>query len=79
MIQVINPYSIVLLLSLVVAVGTTVAAWQMRPAAGSPPLTALMASVACWLCAHIFEIAPIARRRARVAVRVTIASTPASG
>ncbi|WP_254524221.1 histidine kinase N-terminal 7TM domain-containing protein [Natrinema caseinilyticum] len=53
---VIDPYSLVLLLSLVVAVGTTGAAWRMRPAAGSVPLTALMASVACWLCAHILEI-----------------------
>ncbi|MGQ3413215.1 histidine kinase N-terminal 7TM domain-containing protein [Natrinema sp. LN54] len=53
---VINPYSVVLLLSLVVAVGTAVAAARSRPAAGSVPLTALMASVALWLGAHVLEI-----------------------
>ncbi|ELZ16781.1 multi-sensor signal transduction histidine kinase [Haloterrigena salina JCM 13891] len=52
----INPYSIVLLLSLVVAVGTAVAAWRSRPAAGSVPLSALMASVAFWLGTHVLEI-----------------------
>ncbi|MDS0477778.1 histidine kinase N-terminal 7TM domain-containing protein [Natrinema sp. 1APR25-10V2] len=53
---VINPYSIVLLLSLVVAGGTTLSAWRTRPAAGSVSLTALMATVAVWLGAHILEI-----------------------
>ncbi|WP_267877902.1 histidine kinase N-terminal 7TM domain-containing protein [Natrinema versiforme] len=53
---VINPYSVVLLLSLVVAVGTAVAAARSRPAAGSVPLTMLMASVALWLGAHVLEI-----------------------
>ncbi|PCR89725.1 histidine kinase N-terminal 7TM domain-containing protein [Natrinema ejinorense] len=52
----INPYSIVLLFSFVVAVGTAVAAWRTRPAAGSAALTALMASVAVWLGAHVLEI-----------------------
>ncbi|ADB60858.1 multi-sensor signal transduction histidine kinase [Haloterrigena turkmenica DSM 5511] len=53
---IINPYSIVLLLSLAVAVGTAVAAWRSRPAAGSVPLAALMASVALWLGMHVLEI-----------------------
>ncbi|QRV14989.1 PAS domain-containing protein [Haloterrigena salifodinae] len=52
----INPYSIVLLLSLAVAVGTAVAAWRSRPTAGSVPLSALMASVAFWLGTHVLEI-----------------------
>ncbi|NUC71907.1 PAS domain-containing protein [Haloterrigena sp. SYSU A558-1] len=52
----INPYSIVLLLSLAVAVGTAVAAWRSRPAAGSVPLSALMASVAFWLGTHVLEV-----------------------
>lgn len=53
---VINPYSVVLLFSLLVAVGTAIAAWRSRPAAGSIVLTALMASVALWLGAHVLEI-----------------------
>lgn len=53
---VINPYTVVLLLSFVIAVGTAVAASRSRPAAGSVPLTALMASVAVWLGAHALEI-----------------------
>ncbi|MBZ6496225.1 histidine kinase N-terminal 7TM domain-containing protein [Natrinema longum] len=52
----INPYSIVLLFSFVVAIGTAVAAWRTRPASGSAALTALMASVAVWLGAHVLEI-----------------------
>ena len=53
---VINPYSVVLLLSFVVAVGTAVTAWRTRPADGSTALTALMATVAVWLGVHVLEI-----------------------
>ncbi|WP_339103529.1 histidine kinase N-terminal 7TM domain-containing protein [Haloterrigena salinisoli] len=52
----INPYSIVLSLSLVIAVGTAVAAWRSRPTAGSEALAVLMASVALWLGTHVLEI-----------------------
>lgn len=52
----VSPYSVVLLLSLAVAVGTAAAAWRTRPAAGSIALTALMATVAVWLGAHVLEI-----------------------
>lgn len=52
----VSPYSVVLLLSLAVAVGTVAAAWRTRPAAGSTALTALMATVAVWLGAHVLEI-----------------------
>ncbi|WP_435551868.1 histidine kinase N-terminal 7TM domain-containing protein [Natrinema sp. CGMCC1.2065] len=52
----VSPYSAVLLLSLVVAVGTAAAAWRTRPEAGSSALAALMATVAVWLGAHVLEI-----------------------
>ncbi|SEP90533.1 sensor histidine kinase [Natrinema salaciae] len=52
----IDPYSVVLLLSFVVAVGTVAAAWRTRPAPGSASLSALMATVAVWLGAHVLEI-----------------------
>ncbi|OLZ40886.1 PAS domain-containing sensor histidine kinase [Natrinema saccharevitans] len=56
MVWAVSPYSAVLLLSLVVAVGTAAAAWRTRPAAGSSALAALMTTVAVWLGAHVLEI-----------------------
>ncbi|MCT9097909.1 histidine kinase N-terminal 7TM domain-containing protein [Haloarchaeobius sp. HME9146] len=56
MVTELHPYTLALIVAVVVSATVSVRAWQYRPAAGATPLAVLMVGVTEWLVFHALEV-----------------------